>query len=106
MGETLFKRESLKRLETILPGCIILRGDSRYLQGIPDIVVLYRANWAALEYKDHLNAPYQPNQEYYLERMGNMSFAAMVCPENEEAVFYDLQRSFGFVRPTCLSESQ
>lgn len=88
----------------MFPGCLILKNDANYIQGIPDLTILYKNMWAALECKNSLNEVYQPNQEYYLELLDDMSFASMICPENKEAVLYELQQSFSTGRSTCFFE--
>ena len=50
--------------------------------------------WAALECKQHAGAKKQPNQEYYVGKMDEMSFSRFICPENKEEVLHDLQQSF------------
>jgi hypothetical protein len=102
--ESKFQSELINELEDLFPGCIVLKNDTAYIQGIPDLLVLYKHNWAALECKRSLNESYQPNQEYYLDLMDDMSFASMICPENREAVLYELQRSFSLRRTTCISK--
>ena len=92
--ESAFQAKLIKELETLFPGCLVLKNDTGYIQGIPDLTVLYNTNWAVLECKKSMREPYQPNQEYYLEVLDDMSFAAMICPENREAVLYELQLQF------------
>ena len=75
-------------------GCVILKNDSEYIQGIPDLLVLFRDRWAMLEVKASEDSPNQPNQEWYIARLNKMSFAAFIYPENEEEVLNDLQRAF------------
>ena len=91
--ESAFQSEVIRELKNLFPECIVLKNDSAYIQGIPDLLILYKKSWAALECKRSLCEPYQPNQEYYLEVMDDMSFASMICPENREAVLYELQQS-------------
>lgn len=79
------------RIKKILPGCFILKNDSGYLQGIPDLTILYGERWAILEVKRSANEDYEPNQEWYLEFFNEMSFSATIFPENEEEVLHDLQ---------------
>ena len=98
--ESKFQAELIQDLKDLFPGCMVLKNDANYIQGIPDLLILYRNNWAALECKRSLYEPYQPNQEYYLEVMDDMSFASMICPENREAVLYELQRAFSSGRAT------
>lgn len=84
-----------KRLEELFPGCYILKNDTRYKQGIPDLLILWGPHWAILEVKKSIDEPYRPNQEYYISELDKMSFSRMICPENEEEVLGDLQRAFG-----------
>ncbi len=102
--ESKFQSDLINDLKDIFPGCMVLKNDAGYIQGIPDLLVLYQNNWAALECKRSLREPYQPNQEYYLEVMDDMSFASMICPENREAVLYELQQSFSIRRPSRFSQ--
>jgi hypothetical protein len=103
MLEGKFKTEVVKDLEELFPGCIILYNDPHYIQGFPDITILYKNMWACLEGKKSLKEPYQPNQKYYLDVLDDMSFASMICPENKEAVLYELQLAFKTDRATRFS---
>ena len=94
MRESRFQANLILELEEMFPGCIVMKTDCNYIQGIPDLLILYMKNWAFLECKRSLREPYRPNQEYYLELLNTMSFASMICPENKGAVLYELQRSF------------
>lgn len=94
MRESRFQSNLIKKLRKLFPGCVILKLDSSYMQGIPDLLVLYRNKWAVLEVKKSLREPCQPNQQYYVEQLGAMSFAAFVCPETEQEILGDLQRTF------------
>lgn len=80
----------IPRLRKEFPGCIILKNDTRYRQGIPDLTLFYQDRWAWLEVKSHIDAEYEPNQEYYLAQAHQMSFGRMICPENMEAVITEL----------------
>jgi hypothetical protein len=94
MTETQYQRNLIRKIRDLLPGCVILKNDPRYVQGVPDIVILYCNKWAMLEIKISGEANIQPNQEYYVGLLNGMSFASFINPENEEDVLGDLQRSF------------
>lgn len=93
MLESQFQSKLIKELKKLFPGCIVMKSDSGYLQGIPDLLILFNDKWAALECKQHAGAK-QPNQEYYVGKMDEMSFSRFICPENKEEVLHDLQQSF------------
>lgn len=93
-GKGGFQAKVVAELEEMFEGCLVLKGNSSFRQGIPDILVLYKDRWAMLEVKASKNANRQPNQEYYVDELDEMSFAAFIYPENKEQVLYDLQQSF------------
>ena len=92
--EKKFQRELIKELKETFEGCLVLKNDAGYIQGIPDLLVLYKNKWAALECKMNLGASKRPNQEYYVELMNKMSFARFICPENKVEVLYELSKTF------------
>lgn len=94
MLESKFQANLIKKLKAEYPGCMVLKNDSSYLQGVPDLLVLYNDRWASLEVKKNANARHQPNQDYYVDKMNEMSFSRFICPENEEEVLSDLKRAF------------
>ena len=94
MFENRFKTKLIKELKVLFPGCIVLHADPNEIQGFPDLLILHKDKWAALEGKKGSNAPCGPNQPYYVALLNNMSFAAFIYPENKEEVLYDLQQSF------------
>ena len=91
MLENKFQSNLIKEIKEMFPGCIVMKNDSSYIQGIPDLIVLYNNKWASLECKKSANARKQPNQEYYVGKMNEMSFSRFICPENKEEVLHDLQ---------------
>lgn len=93
MLEREYQTALIIRLKAMFPGCIILKNDTSYLQGIPDLLILFGERWAALEVKAYADAPEQPNQEWYIETLDRMGFASFIYPEIEEEVLYALQRS-------------
>ena len=89
-----FQAGLIKDLKQMFPGCIVMKNDSSYIQGIPDLLVLYKDKWASLEVKKAANANRQPNQEYYVNQMNEMSFSRFIFPENKESVLNDLYQTF------------
>jgi hypothetical protein len=89
-----YQRALIKTLNEMFPGCLVLKNDSAYLQGIPDLSIFYRDKWAMLEVKASWDSPEQPNQAYYIEKLDEMSFAAFIYPENEREVLDALQHAF------------
>lgn len=93
MRENAYQRNLIIELKRRFPGCIVLKNDAGYIQGIPDLLILYNDRWAALEVKSSFDSEEQPNQDYYVSEMDKMSFAAFIYPENEEEVLYALQQA-------------
>ena len=93
MKESQFQSSLIKEIRNRFPGCIIFKTDPSYLQGAPDLLILYKDRWASLEVKRDKGASHQPNQDYYVETMNNMSFSAFIYPENKEDVLHDMERS-------------
>lgn len=91
--ESTFQSRLIAKLKKRFPGCIILKNDEQYCQGIPDLVIFYKDRWAMLECKASAKASHRPNQDYYISKLSKMSFAAFVFPENEEEVLDGLARS-------------
>ncbi len=92
--ENKFQSELILEIQAKFPGSIVLKNDANYMQGIPDLIVLYDNKWAALECKRSKNAKHQPNQDYYVELMGSMSFARFIYPENKKEILDELQQAF------------
>ena len=93
MLESGFQSDLIRELEYLLPGAIVFKTDPRYIQGFPDLIILYKDRWAALEVKASLRAKRQPNQDYYVRLLDSWSYAAFICPENKRTIFYELQRA-------------
>ena len=104
--EKRFQADVVKRLRRMFSGCVILKNDPDYLQGVPDLLVLHGDKWAALECKSDPAASFQPNQEYYIGKMKGMSYAAVIHPQNRELVLNDLQQAFGARRAARLPRTQ
>lgn len=90
-----FQAKLIKELKERFDGCIVLKNDPNYIQGFPDLTVLYKDKWAVLECKQERNASKQANQEYYVDKLNRMSYSSFICPENKERVLNELQQSFG-----------
>lgn len=105
MTESQFQSKIIKRLKRMFPDCEILRTDASYQQGVPDLIILWRGYWAALEVKASEMAHVQPNQDHYIEKLSAMSFAAYISPENEEEVLSALQQAFKPPRRARVSKS-
>lgn len=100
MREAKFQSDLIKDIKKRFPGCIVMKNDSSYIQGIPDLLVLYSNKWASLECKRSAKASHQPNQDYFVNKMNDMSFSRFICPENKEEVINDLEQAFGIEKQT------
>ena len=94
MRENQYQAGLKKRLKSMFPGCLVTKLDSSDIQGIPDLLVLYKNKWATLENKRNANASHRPNQDYYVEKMNEMSFSRFIYPENKKEVLDELRRTF------------
>jgi hypothetical protein len=90
--ESGFQDKLRDELKSRFPGCMIFKMDQ--IQGIPDLLVLYKNKWCSLENKKSANAKHQPNQDYYVEKMNEMSFSRFIFPENREQVLEELDQYF------------
>lgn len=90
--ESGFQDKLRDEIKAMFPGCMVFKMDQQ--QGIPDLLVLYKDKWASIENKKSANAKRQPNQEYYVNKMNEMSFSRFACPENKEEVLNDLKNHF------------
>jgi hypothetical protein len=104
MRESEYQSRLIKTLKVLLPDCVVLKNDSSYLQGVPDLLVLWNDRWAMLEVKADVSSPLQPNQRFWVESFNEMSFSAVIYPQNEEVVLNALQQSFRARRTTRVSE--
>lgn len=94
MLESAFQGALIKELKAMFPGCLVLKNDPNYIQGFPDLTVLYQDKWALLESKRETKASHRPNQDYYVDLADGMSFARFICPENKQEVLNELQQAF------------
>lgn len=89
--ESGFQDRLVREIKDELPGCMVFKMDQ--IQGIPDLLILHNDKWASLECKRERNAKRQPNQEYYVDRMNQMSFSRFIYPENREDVLDELYQA-------------
>lgn len=90
-----FQSDLIKDLRDLFHDCVILKNDANYLQGIPDLLILFGDRWAMLEVKASETSDHQPNQDYYVDKLDSMSYSAFIYPANKEEILHDLQRTFG-----------
>lgn len=93
MKESNFQHNLICDIKRMFPGCIVMKNDPNYIQGIPDILILYNNKWASLECKKNKDSKHRPNQDYYVNRMMEMSYSSFVYPENKEQVLNELQHA-------------
>lgn len=94
MRENEYQSRLIKRIKQKFPGCVVIKNDPTYIQGFPDILILFRDRWVALEVKRSKTASKQPNQDYYISLLDSMSYASFIFPENEEVVLDEISKSF------------
>ena len=93
MLEKEFQSKLKQELKERFPGAIVLKTDPNYIQGFPDLLMLWKDRWASLECKREKDAHKQPNQEFYVDLLNQMSFAAFIDPQNKGKVLDDLERT-------------
>lgn len=93
--ESSFQAKLIKEIYEIFgqDECIVMKTDPNYIQGIPDLLILYRDRWALLECKRDRDAEHQPNQDWYVDWLNSLSYSSFIFPENKEAVLYELQQA-------------
>lgn len=94
MRENQYQAQLIKRIKERFPDSIVMKNDSSYIQGIPDLTVLNGDKWATLEVKQSKDASHRPNQDFYVEKMNKMSFSSFITPENEQEVLDEMEQSF------------
>lgn len=92
--ESRFQAKLIMELKDLFPGCMVFKMDAGYVQGIPDLLILYEDRWAMLEVKRSEGEKHQTNQDYYVDLLDDMSFASFIFPENKEEVLHDLELTF------------
>jgi hypothetical protein len=92
--EAKFQAQLIRKLKRMFPGCEVLKNDPGYKQGILDLTILWGPLWAMLEVKASATAKKRPNQDFYVRKANEMSFGAIIYPENEEEVLAALESAF------------
>lgn len=90
-----FESDFMKDLNEVLPGGVWIKGNSAMRQGIPDRLFLHENHWALLEFKRDPKSTKEANQEWYVEKFNEMSYSAIVTPENAKQVIDEIQQAFG-----------
>ena len=106
MTERKFQSKLIWELRKRFPGCMVLKNDPTYKQGVPDLLVLFNDKWACLECKKSSNASVRPNQQYYVNKLNKMSFSRFISPENMKEVLNELEQAFGIRRSARLPKSK
>lgn len=90
--ESGFQDKLRDELKELFPGCWIFKMDQ--IQGIPDLLILYKDKWALLENKRSAKATHRPNQDYYVDLFNKLSFSRFIFPENKDEVLKELTKFF------------
>lgn len=92
--ESKFQSDLIKYLKAKYIDIFILKQNSQIIQGFPDLLLLYKNKWAALEVKSNKNYSTQPNQNFYINHLNELSYASFIYPENIDSVLYELDIFF------------
>jgi hypothetical protein len=92
--ESAYQAKLIKKIKCRFKDCVVLKNDANYIQGFPDLMILYKDKWACLECKRSASSHHQPNQDFYVSKLNNMSYAAFIYPENEEEILNAMEQSF------------
>lgn len=94
VNENVYQRKLKKRIENMFEGSFVVKNDSSFIQGIPDLTVFYKNKYAILEVKRSANEPHRPNQDYYVDMFNGVSYAAFIYPENEKQIIKEMEEFF------------
>lgn len=92
--ENKFQSDLIEELEREFPDCIILKNDPSYLQGVPDLEIIFQDKYAFLECKREEDARRRPNQGYYVDLFDRWSFSRFIFPGNKDLVLSELRDWF------------
>lgn len=91
--ESDFQSYLIDELKERFPGCIVVKTDAGFIQGIPDLIILFNDKWAMLECKKSKDAKHRPNQDYYVNLLNKLSFSAFIYPENKESILDGMEKA-------------
>lgn len=99
MLERDFQKGLIKTLEKLFPGCVILKNDAKYKDGIPDLSIFYKSKYAFLEVKKSYDEclksmKNKPKQKYFIDKFSKWAFGSYIYPENVEYVLDQLKEVF------------
>lgn len=97
-SESAIQAAIIKELEEQYPGAVVLKTDPSYIQGFPDLLFLQNSFWAALEVKRAQFSAHRPNQEYWVDRLDQLSFSRFIYPSNLDRVLNELNDALGWNR--------
>lgn len=104
--ESKFQKDVIDDLKKKYPGCVILKNNPLYIQGFPDLTILYKKHWAVLECKRSEDEEHQPNQDHYVEQLNDMSYSAFIFPENKEKIYNELEQALKPRRKSRVSKRE
>lgn len=96
LTEAQYQAKLKKKLKERIPDSFIFKMDPTTIgcQGFPDLIVLRKDKWAALEVKEDEESSHQPNQDYYVNKIKEMgNYSSFIFPQNEEEVINELERA-------------
>jgi hypothetical protein len=90
-----FQSNLVKHLEELVgeDGYVLLKpGEWSEIAGFPDLLIIHKNGWPALECKRSSAAEFQPLQEHYVAHLNELSFARVIYPGNAERVLDELRQ--------------
>ena len=90
-NENIFQAKLIKKLYALFPGCIVLKNDAHYIQGIPDLTLIFKDRCYILECKKDEGSNRLFNQRMYIAKINEMGgFARFIYPENEKEILDEI----------------